>query len=137
MSWATCYSGSNNYNKTSPPLMNDGRTYSSYTPDAEVNDKIKKDAKIQSNWDYRQYLQNNALQIMQYNTAESVYATGINSSSAINTTGTSNVPFLFSGTNDTRKPAIGYNNNDLKNPYLTREALNARMISPSINTNNF
>jgi len=137
MSWATCYSGSNNYDKTSPPMMNDGRNYSSYTPDAEVNDKIKKDANIQSNWQYRQYLQNNALQIMQYNTAESIYASGVNPSSTVNTTPTPNVPFLFSGTNDARKPAIGYNNNELKNPYLTREALNAKMISPSINTNNF
>jgi len=137
MSWATCYSGSNNYDKTSPPLMSDGRNYSSYTPDAAVNDKIKHDAQITTNWGYRQYLQNNALQIMKYNTAESCYATGVNPSSVVNTTSTPNTPFLFKGTNDTRKPAIGYNNNELKNPYLSREELNSKMISPSINTNNF
>jgi len=137
MSWATCYSGSNNYDKTSPPLMSDGRNYASYTPDAEVNNKLKKDANITSNWEYRQYLQQNAKQIMQYNTAESCYASGINTSSTINTTPTSNVPFLFNGTSDTRKPPIAYNNNELKNPYLTRESLNSRMISPSINTDKF
>jgi hypothetical protein len=32
-------------------------------------------------------------------------------------------------------PGFGYNTSDLKNPYLTREQLNARLIAPSINMN--
>jgi hypothetical protein len=30
-------------------------------------------------------------------------------------------------------PGYGYSNSDLKNPYLSREQLNARLIAPSIN----
>jgi hypothetical protein len=33
---------------------------------------------------------------------------------------------------DTKAPGFGYPTSDLKNPYLSREQLQARMISPSI-----
>ena len=44
-----------------------------------------------------------------------------------------NVPYTFKGTFDSSKPGFGYCNSDLKNPYLSREQLNSRLISPSIN----
>ena len=40
MSWATCYSGSNNINFNFPPIMTDGRNYSSWQPSALVNKKM-------------------------------------------------------------------------------------------------
>ena len=43
MSWATCYSGSNNIHFNYPPLMADGRSYASWQPDAVINRRIQKD----------------------------------------------------------------------------------------------
>jgi hypothetical protein len=48
-----------------------------------------------------------------------------------------NSPFIFTSTHDKSIPSYAYNNSDLKQNYLSREQLNARLISPSIPTNNF
>jgi hypothetical protein len=48
-----------------------------------------------------------------------------------------NVPFKFKGIFDKSKPGYGYCNSDLKNPYLTSEQLNSRLISPTINPENY
>lgn len=135
MSWGTCYTGSNNIHHSNPPLMSDGRNYSSWEPDAAENDKIKKQSNIKTNWDYRLYLQENAKDIMKYNGMESCYALGL--SVKPTSTGPSNantypVPVLF---NSSDEPVAG--DSDLKNMYMSREHLNARTIAPSINTNNF
>ena len=137
MSWATCYSGSNNINFDFPPIMSDGRNYASWQPDAVINQRIQKQENIKTNWTYREYLQKNGIQIMKYNTQESCYALGLDPH--INTTKTpaDNVPYKFKGTFDTNKPGFGYCNSDLKNPYLSSEQLNARLISPTINPANF
>ena len=42
MSWGTCYSGSNNIYHDFPPIMHDGRNYSSWQPGASLNEHIKK-----------------------------------------------------------------------------------------------
>mgnify|MGYP003980813963 FL=1 len=133
MSWATCYSGSNNINFNFPPIMADGRNYASWQPSAIVNNKIQKAEGIHSNWTYRQFLQKNAIQIMNYNNKESCYYLGLDDHIVSDQTPSDNVPFKFQSVFDSRKPGFGYCNSDLKNPYLTREQLNARMISPSIN----
>jgi hypothetical protein len=117
--------------------MNDGRNYSSWQPEAAVNERIQQKEGIQSNWNYRQYLQNNASQIMNYNTNESCYELGLDPHVKTDRTPSDNVPYKFKGVFDTSKPGYGYNNSDLKNPYLTREQLNARLISPSINPGHF
>jgi hypothetical protein len=137
MSWATCYSGSNNIHYSSPPLMSDGRNYASWTPDATMNDQIKRNAKIASNWDYRRYLQHNAQDIMKYNNREACYTLGLNPQTVTNTQPSLNVPFVFQSVTDERHPPYGYRNSDLKNLYLSSEKLNARMIAPSIPTNTF
>jgi hypothetical protein len=135
MSWNTCYTGSNNIQKNSPPLMMDGRNFSSWQPEAAINTKIQEKEKIRTNWEYRQFLQNNGIQIMKYNSEEYSYYLGIDSEIAVNETeNNGNQPFLFKNTHDTTKPSYGYSNSDLKTPYLTREQLNSRLISPSIKT---
>jgi hypothetical protein len=135
MSWATCYSGSNNIHFNFPPIMNDGRLFSSWQPDALVNENIQKQENIHSNWQYRQYMTNNALQIMKYNNKEACYDLGLNthfhSNSDPATAVTNATPYLFKSTFDTSQPGFGYNNSDLKNPYLSREQLQSRKISPS------
>jgi hypothetical protein len=41
MSWAVCYSGSNNIHFNFPPIMADGRNYASWQPDAVINNRIQ------------------------------------------------------------------------------------------------
>lgn len=137
MSWRTCYSGSNNIDFNYPPIMADGRNWAQWQPDALVNENIQRKNGIQSNWSYRQFIQNNGIEIMNYNTAESCYALGLNPHYDTDSTPSSNVPHKFKGTFDTSRPGFGYCNSDLKNPYLSREQLNSRLVSPSINPANF
>ncbi len=132
----TCYSGSNNIDFNFPPIMADGRNYATWQPDAVVNERIQRNEGIQSNWQYRQFLQKNGLQIMNYNNQEACYTLGLDPHYGINATPSSNVPYTFKGTFDTSRPGFGYCNSDLKNPYLTSKQLNARLVAPSINPAN-
>ena len=61
------YSGSNNIHHNMPPIMSDGRNYSSWQPEAVTNSKIQQQEGIKSNWEYRKFLQNNASNIMKFN----------------------------------------------------------------------
>jgi len=137
MSWSNCYSGSNNIDFNFPPILSDGRLYCSWQPDAVVNERIQKQEGIRSNWQYRQFLQNNGAQIMNYNTQEACYTLGLDPHVSSGSTPSDNVPYTFKGTFDTGKPGFGYCNSDLKNPYISREQLNARLIAPSINPADF
>jgi len=134
MSWATCYSGSNNVHFNYPPLMADGRNYASWQPEAVINKKIQKAENIQSNWDYRRFMTHHGLSIMEYNTKEAAREMGTNVEPT-HVIPSTNVPFLYDSARDTREPAFGYTNSDLKNPYLSREQLNARLMSASIYPN--
>lgn len=137
MSWGSCYSGSNNIHFNFPPIMNDGRNYASWQPDAVINQRIQRQEGINNNWSYRQYLQHNGLKVMQYNNAEACYDLGLDPHVQTGKTPSNNVPFQYKSTFDTSAPGFGYCNSDLKNPYLTKEQLNARLISPSINPVNY
>jgi hypothetical protein len=130
--WGTCYSGSNNIHFNFPPIMADGRNYASWQPEAVINERIQKQENIHSNWEYREYLTNQALQIMKYNTMESCYDLGLPCHSQTNKTPSNNVPFQFKSTFDNSEPGFGYNNSDLKRLYLTSEQLNARLVAPTI-----
>ena len=130
--WATSYSGSNNILFNYPPIMNDGRNYASWQPDAVINERIQTQENIHSNWSYREYLQKNGVKIMNYNNSEACYDLGLDPHVNTNKTPSENVPYTFKNTFDTSQPGFGYCNSNLKNPYLTREQLNARLISPSI-----
>ena len=130
--WEQCYNASNNYNFNFPAIMNDGRLWSQWQPDAEVNKRIQQKEGIQTNWGYRQFLQSNGRQIMNYNTQEACYTLGLDPHVSTGKTPSNNVPYIFKGTFDTQKPGFGYCNSDLKNPYLSREQLNARLVAPTI-----
>jgi hypothetical protein len=135
--WENCYSASNNIDFNSPSLMSDGRNWSQWSPDAVVNERIQMKEGIQTNWGYRQYLQKNGLEIMNYNNQEACYTLGLDPHINNGKTPSDNVPFRFKGIFDTSKPGFGYCNSDLKNPYLSREQLNARLVSPSVNPVDF
>ena len=135
--WNNCYLASNNIDFNSPAKMSDGRLWSQWQPDAVVNERIQVKEGIQSNWGYRQYLQRNGLQVINYNSTEACYTLGLDPHVKTNRTPSDNVPYKFKNVFDTSKPGFGYCNSDLKNPYLSTEQLNARLISPSINPANF
>lgn len=130
--WEKCYNASNNFDFNYPAMMADSRLWSSWQPDAVVNQRIQAKEGIQSNWSYRQFLQKNGLQIMNYNNQEACYTLGLDPHYDTDSTPSNNVPYAFKGTFDSSKPGFGYCNSDLKNPYLTREQLNARLVAPSI-----
>ena len=139
MSWGTCYSGSNNIHFDSPPIMNDGRNYSKWQPAAVLNNEIRKSENIQTNWQYRNYLVNNAESIIKHNQQEACdeccscpakYSdpslTPIEVEKLKNS---SNTPFLYSSCSDSSAP-YGYETSNLKNMYLQDHELQARMIAP-------
>jgi hypothetical protein len=108
---------------------------SSWQPDAKTNNKILVDSGITSNWKYRQYIQNNANHIMKYNTMEYIYASGNNPYAVSNKIPSDNVPYKFSSLYDPNKPNYGYSDSDLKQEFLKKQQLSARMIAPSFQTN--
>ena len=135
MSWGTCYSGSNNILFNFPPIMADGRNYATWQPDAVINKRIQTQENIHTNWDYRRFLQKNGVHIMKYNNMEACYDLGLDPHVKSDRTPSENVPYTFKNTFDTSRPGFGYCNSDLKNPYLTSEQLNARLVSSNINPN--
>jgi hypothetical protein len=137
MSWGTCFSGSNNINFNFPPIMADGRNYASWQPDAVINERIQQQEGIQTNWGYRKFLQNNSNQIIKHNSVQACYTLGLDPHVQSDRTPSDNVPYKFKNVFDTSKPGFGYCNSDLKNPYLSSEQLNSRLMAPSINLANF
>lgn len=128
MSWGTCYSGSNNIHFDFPPIMMDGRNYTKWQPGAVINQQIRKENDIKTNWQYRQFLTNNADSIMKSNKLEACdnccYCPTIKSGEE-----TSNTPFLYTSCMDKSQP-YGYEDSDLKNLYLSRQQLQSRMVAP-------
>lgn len=119
-----------------PPLMNDGRSITaSWQPNADANHNLMQQNNIRSNWQYRQYLQKNALEIMQHNfnasspTAKHQVAVPNIQSNMVNSSMSG--PARFSSVLDAT-PVLGGSMSDLKEAYLTREQLDARKVSPVI-----
>ena len=124
------YQQSNSYYTI--PTVNNG---ASWQPEATTNNNILHDSKLNSNWKYRQYMQNNAGQIMKYNTMSSIYSSGNNPYTVLNNTPTEKTPYNFYSIHNTSSPAYGFRNSDLKQDFMTKERMNARMVAPSIPTN--
>jgi len=122
----------NNQYPEFPPLMMDGRAIiSSYQPESAMNNDIIMQNNITTNWQYRQYLMNNAEQIMQQNFTDACNDSG-SSTKLYEIHSDANVikdplssPFVYSETNQSDKP-FGHSNSDLKTNYLSREDLTAK-----------
>lgn len=125
---------SNNVYEGFPPLMSDGRAISAaYQIDTVTNQAIKNKNGIQSNWEYRRYLQKNANDILKENFREASNDCGYFQRFADPTTEENRkgkgYPYLYSQLlDDTRPPA--YRDSDLKQAYLTREQLDAMKTAP-------
>ena len=133
MSWGTAYSGSNNLHFNFPPIMDDGRTYTSWVPGSAINDQLRSQNNIDSNWTYRQFLMHNSTNIMDGNLQQCFSQSGYS-----NLYGQTvlNSPFLYSTVADKSQP-YGYENSDLKNLYLSRNDLQSRMVAPIITQDQF
>jgi hypothetical protein len=107
-----------------------------YQAESIVNTNLQKKSEIKSNWTYRQYLQNNANDIMKYNTYQSIYTSGNNpyTSKMTQDQESQQTPFLYSSTHDNRIAKVSNPNTDLRNSYLKNEQFKSKMISPSIPT---
>jgi len=127
MSWGTCYSSSNNIHFDFPPLMSDGRNYTNWEQPARVNEAIIKSNNIVSNQDYRSYLTQNASQLMATNAVNACDQCG--SYKFKYQSEDSNGKYLYKSCVDSTQP-YGYETSDLKNSYLSRQALQSRMVAP-------
>tara|TARA_B110001450_G_scaffold256350_2_gene286456 strand:- start:9201 stop:9641 length:441 start_codon:yes stop_codon:yes gene_type:complete len=139
MSWGTCYQGSNNIHYNFPPIMNDGRNFSSYEPGTAIDNILKDKSNVKTNLDYRRYLQNNADSIIKNNQLnacdECSACPHIDNSNPIlnsNDNNQLNQPYIFNSILSNNQP-YGYETSDLKNIYISRQQLEAKMHAPRIN----
>jgi hypothetical protein len=112
--------------------MKDGRNYANWQPGGALNEQIRKENKIHSNWAYRQYLTENADNIAKMNQIAACDDCGscpakYGNPAQVN----NNTPFLYKSCSDKSQP-YGYENSDLKNLYLSDVQLEARMVTPVI-----
>lgn len=128
--WSKNYSASHNVYFDFPPLMSDGRNFAGWQPGNAVNATIRKNENIQSNWDYRRYLTVNAEKIMEINQIDAVNASG-HGTFEVSPQEQRNTPFMYFSVMDQREP-FGYTTSDMKDLYLSRSDLQARMVAPEI-----
>ena len=124
-----------------PPLMSDARSVcSSWNTESAWNADIVKRENIQSNWQYRRYLTDNAESILQTQYVASCNDTGSFTENPYKTEKMStnsvvsdnlSIPFYYTLYTSRAKPR-GYNDSDLKEVYLSREQLFARKFTPSM-----
>lgn len=118
---------SNNKYDGFPPLMSDGRTITaSYQPEAILNDHLIKEIGVETNWQYRQYLMRNSEDINKYNrlqmATDSGYFKRYGDSHEVHSS-----PIIVRENSVKKK-----SESDLKQVYLSREQLQARMVAPEL-----
>jgi len=118
---------SNNKYDNFPPLMSDGRTITaSYQPEAILNDHLIKEIGVETNWQYRQYLMKNSKQIIQYNRLQTATDAGYFKRYGDSESTTYSTPIIISDKKSTQIES------DLKQIYLSREQLQAKMVAPEL-----
>ena len=129
MSWGTCYGASNNIHFDFPPLMSDGRNFSTWLPACKINDDIQKNSNITTNYDYRRYLTKNADRIIKQNQIAACNQCCACWEKYKQVPFTPTSKYLYKSCTDGGQP-YGYENSNLKNLYLSRFALESRQIAP-------
>lgn len=125
------YHTNNKYDSV-PPLMSDGRAIQAAYQPLDVANLAQLNASgVKTNWEYRRYLTANALDIMRQNYLETSNDCGYVARFADVAGYTT--PQSFTGNNEDRiRNSKGYETSDLKELYLSKEQLNARMIAPEL-----
>ena len=127
MSWGTCYNASNNIHSGFPALMSEGNLYTDYNSACKMNNNLKQEAGIKSNYQYRQWLIKNANSVMNANQiAACAQCCGCMENF---TPRPPSQKYLFKSCSDKTQP-FGYESSDLKNLYLSRQDLQARLTAP-------
>jgi hypothetical protein len=125
--WGQCYTASNNIHHNFPPMMSDGRSYTSWDAASIVNGLIKDNSKLKTNWDYRNYLTDNSHKIDKSDKLVSCFMTENLEDDGMFIK--SNPPYLYSNMKDVSRPN-GYQSSDLKDEYLSRYDLQSRRNTP-------
>jgi hypothetical protein len=127
------YNTNNQYSKF-PPLTADGRNViASWQPGAVVNEAILRENNIQSNWQYRRYMTNNANQIRAKLFDDALNDVGYtvrNENKEIQSSpynGPKRYGSLLEPTTHEHAEL-----SDLKDNYLSREQLQSKMVVPSL-----
>jgi|TARA_Y100000992_G_C21130039_1_gene426122 hypothetical protein len=98
-------------------------------PIDKKNKEIVELNKIETNWDYRHYLMNNAKSIMSHNKYNSCLNTGIINDITNGTKGSN--PYLFNSTLDRARP-FGYQTSDMKETFIYKRHGEMTKIAPKI-----
>lgn len=118
-----------------PPIMNDGRSVlASWQPGAVVNDILMKESGIQSNWQYRKFLMENADHIRQQNFRFACNDSGYfvrNSDMNVDPSNIFGNPAFYASVDEPIKH-IGAEPSDLKQTYLSRLQLDSRRVIPTM-----
>jgi hypothetical protein len=124
--WATEYKTNNNATDDFPGIVNDGRLFTHYFPDAVVNENIKRANFIKTNSEYRKYLTDNALSIMKNNYSSMIVE---NVFPEFDNRIQNGEPVLFKDVQDESRPA-GYECSFPKRIFLSRERLDDQKRRP-------
>ena len=96
----------NNIHSEFPANMADGRVYSNWEPTAVINEQLRKRENLNTNSEYRAYIQQHANTIREYNQTEACLQSGC--------------AYTYA-----RQPV--YHETDMKKTYLTRQELQQKM----------
>ena len=131
---STAYQANNKY-KNFPPMMNDGRAVNAaWQPGAFVDEAIRKDNNITSNWQYRRYLTKHAEEIKSHNFKQACNDTGYyvrNEHKPYDRSQSFRTPHMYSSVHHPAQH-FGATASDIKDLYLTKEQLQERQVVPSI-----
>lgn len=119
----------NNIHFEFPPIMEDGRNYATFVPACQLNNQIQSNAGIESNFAYRRYLINNAVELMKTNQVVACDNTGPCLGKFNFDPTTAEKKYIYKGFGDRTRP-YGYETSDLKRLYLSREELAAKKNAP-------
>lgn len=114
--------------------MNDGRLFTNYFPEGMYHKNLQNRNSIPNNEEYREFLIHNATQIMdinrkQYQAQTSKYTPNNDPNNLmLKLPRTNNIPHLYHTAND-ENHKFGYESNETKEQYLSRENLNLKRIN--------
>lgn len=134
MSWGTCYD-CNNICKEYPTLVEDGRQYTNYDFPTKINKNLMEKNGVKTNYEYRKFLINNAKTLINNNQQDACNHVGICKYGPTLEI-LQNGKYLYKSCQDTTQP-FGYETSDLKNMYLSREALHSRLSAPLMSQQDF
>ena len=118
--WATEYTPNNDPGSKMPGVISDGRIFTDYITDSNLNEKIKQQHNIRTNEEYRRFLVNNTSMIIQTNYDSMIHQNNTNYGHGQSSNGP---PKLYSTVQDDSKP-FGYEDSASKQMYLSREQIN-------------